>query len=58
LLAAIPPDRELYEPGKDLGEGSIELPSIDPLGGQANDVDAAARPVAGGAISMCGVKPI
>ena len=29
LLAAIPPDRELYEPGEDLREGTIELPSVD-----------------------------
>jgi hypothetical protein len=42
LLAAIPPDRELDEPGKDLREGSIELPSVDLCGNQPNDVGAAA----------------
>jgi hypothetical protein len=29
LLAAIPPDRELDEPGEDLRESAVELPSID-----------------------------
>ena len=29
LLAAIPPDRELHEPGKDLREAAVELPSVD-----------------------------
>ena len=52
LLAAIPPDRELHEPGKDLGKAAVELPSVDLAGDQANDVGAAAWPVAAGAIRM------
>jgi hypothetical protein len=42
LLAAIPPDRVLHEPRKYLWVGVVELPSIDPLGNQANDIGAAA----------------
>ena len=58
LLAAIPPDGELYEPGKYLRKGAVELPSIDPLGDQANDVGAATWPVATGAVRMGGFEPI
>jgi hypothetical protein len=29
LLAAIPPDRELHEPGENLRESAVELPSVD-----------------------------
>jgi hypothetical protein len=58
LLAAIPPDRELDEPRKFLGEGAVELPSIDPFGDQANDIGAAARPVAAWAVRMGGLEPI
>ncbi len=54
LLAAIPPDRELHEPGKDRRKGPVELPSIDLLGDQPNDVGAAARPVTARAIRMIG----
>ena len=28
-LAAITPDGELHEPGKDLGEGPVELPGVE-----------------------------
>ena len=58
LLAAIPPDGELHEPGKYLREGPVELPRIDLLGDQANDVGAAAWPVAAGAVRMGGFEPI
>ena len=58
LLAAIPPDCELHEPGKDLWKGPVELPSIDLLGDQPNDVGTAARPVATGAIRMIGVESV
>ena len=42
LLAAIPPDRELDEPGKYRREAAVELPSVDFGGNQPNDVGAAA----------------
>jgi len=42
LLAAIPPDRELYEPGEYLREGVIKLPSVNLAGDQPNDVGATA----------------
>jgi hypothetical protein len=58
LLAAIPPNGELYEPGKYLREGAVELPSIDPLGDQANDVGATARPVTIQAVRMGGFEPV
>ena len=48
LLAAIPPDRELHEPGEDLREGAVELPSVDLAGNQPDNVGAAAWPVAAG----------
>ena len=57
LLAAITPDRELHEPGKDLWKGPIELPSIDPFGDQANDVSAAAWLVATGTVWMDSFQP-
>ncbi len=56
-LAAITPDGELHESGKDLGKGAVELPSIDLIGDQPNDVGAAAWPVATGAIRVGGFEP-
>ncbi len=41
-LAAIAPDGELHETGKDLRKGAVELPSIDPAGDEMNDVGTAA----------------
>ena len=37
LLAAIPPDRELYEPVKYRWENWVELPCVDFAGDQADD---------------------
>ena len=45
-LAAITPDGELHEPGKDLGEGPVELPGVELAGDESDDVGAAAGPVA------------
>ena len=56
-LGAIPPDRVLDVPGKDLRKRWVELPSIDPLGDGLNDVRAAAGPVAGRAIRVVRVEP-
>ena len=58
LLAAIPPNGELHEPRKYLREGAVELASIDPLGDQANNIGATARPVTIGAVGMRGFEPI
>jgi hypothetical protein len=58
MLAAIPPNGELYEPRKYLRKGAVELPSIDPLGDQANDVGTATRPIATGAVGMGGVESV
>ena len=52
LLAAIAPDGELDEPGKDLRKTAVELPSVDLLGSTGNDFGAAACPVAAGAVGM------
>ena len=57
LLAAIPPDRELHEPGKYLRKGAIELPSVDFAGDQTNDVGAAAWTVTAGAIRVGSLGP-
>ena len=42
LLAAIAPDCELDEPGEDLRETAVELPSVDFAGDQADGIGAAA----------------
>ncbi len=57
LLAAIPPDCELHEPGEDLRKIAVELPSVDLAGNQPNDIGAAAWPVAAGPVRMGSLKP-
>src|SRR4029077_3198495 len=57
LLAAIPPDREMYEPGKNRRESAVELPSVDLAGNQPDNVGAAAWPVAAGPVGMGGLEP-
>ena len=57
LLAAIPPNRELHEPGKYLRETAVELPSVDLAGDPANGIGAAAWPVAARAVGMGGLEP-
>ena len=57
LLAAILPDRELHEPGKDRRESAVELPSVDLAGDQPHNVGAAAWPVAAGSVGMGGLEP-
>ena len=57
LLAAIPPDRELYEPGENRRESAVELPSVDLAGNQPDNVGAAAWPVAAGPVGMGGLEP-
>ena len=57
LLAAIPPDRELYEPGKYLRKGAIKLPSVDFAGNQPDNVGAAAWPVTAGPVWMASLEP-
>src|SRR5436189_5840840 len=52
LLAAIPPDRELHEPGENLREAAVKLPSVDLAGDQPDNVGAAARPVTAGPVGM------
>ena len=52
LLAAIPPDCELYEPGKDRRKTAVELPSVDLAGNQPDKLGAAAWPVTAGAVWM------
>ena len=57
LLAAIPPDRELDEPGEDRRETRIELPSVDLAGDQPHNVGAAAWPVTAGPVGMGSLEP-
>ena len=57
LLTAIPPNRELHEPGKYLRETAVELPSVDLAGDQPDNLGAAAWPVAARAVGMGGLEP-
>ena len=57
LLAAIPPDRELDEPGEDRRETAVELPSVDLAGDQSHNIGAAAWPVAAGPVRMGSLEP-
>ena len=57
LLAAIPPDRELDEPGEDLPGKSVELPSVDLAGDQPDNVGAAAWPVTAGPVRVGSLEP-
>ncbi len=57
LLAAIAPDRELHEPGKDLRKAAVELLCVDFAGYEPNDVGAAAWAVTAEAVRMRGVEP-
>jgi hypothetical protein len=45
-------------PRKYLRKSPVELPSIDPLGDQTNDIGAAASPAAIGAVRMGGFEPV
>jgi hypothetical protein len=56
LLAAIPPDRELDEPGEDRRETTIELPSVDLAGDQPDNVGAAAWPVTAGPVGWAALN--
>jgi hypothetical protein len=56
LLAAAP-DPELDEPGEDRRETAVELPSVDLLGDQPNDIGAATWPVATGTVGMGSLEP-
>ena len=57
LLAAIPPDRELDEPGENLRETTVELPRVDLAGDQPDNVGAAAWPVTAGTVRMGSLEP-
>src|ERR1035437_10592420 len=57
-LGAVPPDRQLHEPGKGLRECSVEAPGIDPGRNRLDDVGAAFGPVAGGPMGMVGAEPV
>ena len=57
LLAAIQPDRELYEPGEDLREGTVELPGVDLAGNLPDNVGAAAWTVTAGPVWMASLEP-
>src|SRR5260370_41993230 len=56
-LGAIPPDRVLYEPGKDRGERGVEGAGIDPFSHNFNDLSAAASPIASLAIGVLRAEP-
>ena len=55
-LGAVPPNRVLNEPRKQLRKPGIELPGIDPLRHALHNVGAAAGLVAGRTIRMIGLE--
>ena len=57
-LGAVPPDRQLHEPGKGLRECSVERPGIDPSRDRPDNVGTAIWPVASGTIRMVGAEPV
>jgi len=57
-LGAVPPDRQLHEPGKGLRECSVEAPGIDAGRNRLDNVGAAIGPVAGSPIRMVGAEPV
>ena len=52
LLAAIPPDRELHEPGENGWEGRIERTGVDLLGSTGNDFGACGEEASAEVISI------
>ena len=57
-LAAVPPDRELHEPGKGLGELGIERSRVDAVGNALDQVGAAMRSVASRPVGMVSIEPV
>ena len=57
ILGAIAPDRTLHEPRKRLGEGPIELPSVDLGREKTENVSAPAGPIAPVAVRMGCAQP-
>ena len=55
-LGAVPPDRALDEPWEDLGVVGIELPRVDAVGDEANDLGTAAGAIASWPVPMAGVE--
>jgi len=55
-LAAIPPDRELHEPGKGLREPRIERARINVIGNVLDQVGAAMQSVASRAVGMVSIE--
>ena len=57
-VGAVPPDRVLNKPGKDLWIRRVEFPGIDPAGNGNKNVSTPAWPVAPWAIRVTGPKPV
>jgi hypothetical protein len=57
LLAAIPPNGELHEPGQEGKERWIERTCVDLAGNAGNDIGTATWPVAADAIRVGGLEP-
>src|SRR5437868_14389516 len=58
VLAAVPPDGVLYEPGEDPGERRVEGSRVDPARHGLDDVGAAARLIAGCPVDVLVRKPM
>ena len=57
-LAAIPPDRELHESGKDLGELGIKRSRVNVVGNALDQVGAAMQSVASRPVGMVSIEPV
>ena len=57
-LAAVPPDRELHEPGKSLGELGIERSRVDVVGNALDQVGAAMQSVASRPVGIVSIEPV
>ena len=57
-LAAVPPNRELHEPGKGLGKPRIERLRVNLVRNALDQVGAAMRSVASRPVGMVSIEPV
>jgi hypothetical protein len=57
-LAAVPPDRELHEPGKGLRKLRIERSRVNVVGNALDQVGAAMQSVASRPVGMVSIEPV
>ena len=57
-LAAVPPDRELHEPGKGVREPRIERSRVNVVGNALDQVGAAMQSVASRPVGIVSIEPV